>query len=123
MQHSRSTIKLWFDYLTMAIRTGVPIDETYYAEWGTKEKLLAVSFNKWWKMTGKVLFAPDDGARRSAVTVEGSGEGFVIVRIATDVPVETVKRRVSEIVRQNRTRRRTRAFAKFAATGQVNYKK
>lgn len=122
MRYSKGTYKLWFNYLQLAIRRGVPVNWRYYAEWGTKDELLSTTFNRWWKTKGIALFAADPESQRGVVEVQNKGDGYVILKIATDAPMALVSRRVGEIVRGARTARRTRAFGKFAPKWQVNYK-
>lgn len=122
MRYSSGTVKLWFDYLKLAARSGAPVNWKYYRDWGTKDELLGMSFNAWWKQRGKALFAANPQAQRDTVELEREGDRYVVVKIATDAPMGSISRRVSEIVRSARAVRRTRSFGKFAPTGQVNYK-
>lgn len=122
MRYSSGTYKLWFGYLQLAIRSGVPINEKYYSNWGTPAELEGMTFNRWWRERGKAMFAFDQDERQRAVTVERTGAGYVVLKVATDVEMDFVKRRVGEIVRQYRGKRRTRSFSRYKPTSQVNYK-
>ena len=68
------------------------------------------------------LCAATPQMERAAVKLQEQGDGYVVLRISTEVPISLISRHVGEIVRGARTVRRTRAFAKVAPSGQVNYK-
>jgi len=46
VRYSSGTYKLWFGYLQLAIRSGVPINEKYYSNWGTPAELEGMTFNR-----------------------------------------------------------------------------
>ncbi len=56
MQQKKSVVKLWFRFLKVAQKKGLPIDWHRYRQWGTSEQIASASFNAWWKTTGTRLF-------------------------------------------------------------------
>jgi hypothetical protein len=123
MRHGKGTFKLWFDYLALAIRRGIPIDETYYADWGTTRELVSTSFNRWWTQKGRAICAEKqiEQATRVTLELEEADAGSIVVRVPTDLPLKLVHRQVGELVRKYRRRRPT-AVSRFHPSGQVNYK-
>lgn len=61
-QPKQSVARVWFRYLQLAIKAGLPVRYDLYSDWGTPEELASVSFNKWWKERGKTLFTPAPAA-------------------------------------------------------------
>ena len=122
MQHKQGALKLWFDFLQLAIRNGVPINEAYYARWGTKSEIAGATFHRWWRERGKELLAVSTPMREQQIKVVSQDEGSVTVCIPTDLPMAIINRGVGKIVTGARNSKQTRAFASFAPSGQVNYK-
>ncbi len=113
------SVKIWFGLLKLAIRQGVPINESFYEAWGTKQELSALSFNRWWKQRGKGLF---ESAVPVVSLVEASDES-VTVRIPTSLNAVQVKKQVSALMARHRGTKRIKVKAPLGFVGDVNYKR
>ena len=113
------SVKIWFGLLKLAIRQGIPINESFYKSWGTKQQLAALSFNKWWKERGKALF---ESAIPVVSLVEANDEA-VTVRIPTSLNAVQVKRQVSALMTKHRGTKRLKQRTPMGFVGDVNYKR
>jgi hypothetical protein len=120
MSARQSTVKLWYNFLQIGIRQGVPVNWKAYSEWGAPEEIEAWKFNRWWKERGRDLFSEPD-ACSPVVQILRKDVASVTVRVPLYMRIDDVKRSISDIVLQARTKKRIGNRGKYAITGQVNY--
>ena len=118
---NKSVVKLWFDYLKLAATTGLAVNWSFYEAWGTKDELTLLSFNRWWLVRGRDLFA-DDGVATEDVELIEKADSYVVLKIPLQNSMDDIKRRVREIVLASRKKPRIGQRGKFAVSGQINYK-
>jgi hypothetical protein len=114
---TKANAKMWFGYLKLALKAGIPINDQFYADWGLKEDLAAWTFNKWWVQRGKALF------EQAAPTVKvlSASESTVVLEIPTSMGSVQVKAEVSRLMTEMRGTRRLKVKPPIAFTGAVNY--
>lgn len=113
------TIKIWFGLLKLAIAQGLPINESFYRSWGTRDELAKLTFNRWWLATGKSLFLDSI----PVISLIEANDDFVTVKIPTSLTAAQVKRQVSQLVTVQRGTKRLKAKPPWAFVGDVNYKR
>lgn len=115
------TAKLWYNFLQIAIEQKLPINWEIYRAWGTAVEISATRFNTWWKSRGKALF--DAASAPAPITsIVSKTDTAVTVVIPLGIPLDDIKKQVSDIVLSSRTKRRIgKAAVTFTTTGQVNY--
>ena len=118
-QVQTGTIKIWFGLLKLAIAQGLPINESFYRSWGTRDELAKLTFNRWWLTTGKSLFQESI----PAVSLLDENDGFLTVKIPTSLTAVQVKQQVSELVANHRGTKRLKNKPPWAFVGDVNYKR
>lgn len=111
--------KIWFNMLKMAIQHGLPINDEFYREWGTREELASLTFNQWWKQRGKQLFL--DAVPKVSM-VEASEEA-VVIRIPASLNSVQVKKQVSALIAQQRETKRLKQKAPLSFVGDVDYRR
>lgn len=52
---NRAFYASWFFFLKQALRQGLPINESAYAEWGSLDNVRKWSFNQWWERLGEQM--------------------------------------------------------------------
>jgi hypothetical protein len=118
-QPQTGTIKIWFGLLKLAIAQGLLINEDVYRSWGTREELTNLTFNRWWRDRGKLLF--EESIPR--VTLVRSTNQYVTVQIPTSITAVQVKQQVSELITKHRGTKRLKVKPPLAFVGDVNYKR
>jgi hypothetical protein len=113
------TVKIWFGLLKMALRQHLPINEDFYRSWGTKDELLKMTFNRWWKTKGKTLFE----STIPKVSLVEATHDLVTVQIPTSLTAVQVKEQVSDLMTKHRGTKRLKKKPLLAFTGDVNYKR
>jgi hypothetical protein len=120
MRASSSTVKLWFNYLQLALDQGVPINWDFYRQWGNESELRTWSFNKWWKLRGEKLFNVESPTVAKVKLINKESD-YITVVIPLNSPIEETKRSISELVLKSRKSRRLKKVGSLLPTGQVNY--
>lgn len=115
---ARSSVKVWFGFLKMAIRHGVPINQDVYSAWGTQEELAKLTFNKWWLTRGKALFESEAPKAKVVASTNLS----VTIEIPTSLNSKQVKEQVSRLMTEQRGTKRLKVKPSLSFEGDVNYK-
>jgi hypothetical protein len=111
-----SLARVWYRYLQLAIKTDQPINWDYYKDWGDKESIASISFNKWWKEIGKDLFTPTP----LGVEQISSDSSYVTVRIPLNIRKEDAYSQIGRILTDNQSKGSMTDLLKYAPTGRVN---
>jgi hypothetical protein len=114
---SSGTIKIWFELLKIAIQKELPVNESFYAPWGSKKEILSLTFNSWWRIRGKALFE----SATPKVTLLKRDEGHLLISVPTCLSASEAKRQVSALVAVSRGTKRVRQKAPLAFEGDIRY--
>ncbi len=114
----KSSVKIWFGFLKMAIELGIPINRTVYDSWGSIDELRSLSFNKWWLTRGRALF---EKAKPLAQVVDATDE-FVTIKIPTSLNSKQVKEQVSRVMTLERGTKRLKKKSPLGFDGDMKYK-
>lgn len=112
------TIKIWFGLLKLAIAQGLPINEQFYASWGSRDELRKMRFNRWWRERGEKLFEE----ATPKVELAEATEDWLTVRIPTSLTSVDVKQQVSRMVVKQRGTKRIRRRTTLSFDGDVKYR-
>ena len=112
----RSRVALWFRYLKVAQRLGLPVDWNHYKEWGTPEEISASVFAPWWKTKGHQLFERRE--LRLVVTQDGDK---LIVAIPVTFTVRELRKELGPAVSPYLSKSARVSRGKYRTTGLVRY--
>lgn len=115
---SPGSVKIWYRFLQIAIREGLPIDHEKYRDWGTPEEIARTAFDPWWKRTGRQLFA----SYNPVLELIETSLDFVIVKIPTALGAIQVKKQVSALMTKQRGTKRLKKKTTQSFVGDVQYK-
>jgi hypothetical protein len=113
-------VKIWFGFLQMAIECDLPLNEDFYASWGTREELSKLAFNRWWLTHGKALFE----AAVPTVTLESATDDYLLIKIPISLKASQVKQQVSSLIFEHRGKtKRVKRKPPLSFTGDVEFKR
>jgi hypothetical protein len=112
----KSVVGLWFRFLKIAMKLGLPIDWEFYREWGSQKEIEDATFAGWWKSRGSQLF--ERAQPRIRVSVEGAD---VVVTIPRDYTIRAIRKDIGPLVKTYLTRGDAGGGARFVTAGVVRY--